>query len=141
MTNNKIKAETGYINLSPVGFRLAARDYFKCYLDFKKPGRFSVVPYFLCCRAIELALKAIHLETKKQAAIKLKYSHNLLASYSDLPMDKQILSKEELELLKQANQIYSKKDFEYFNVVDAATGFQRYPNLDALAQLAQKLTN
>lgn len=140
MTNYILKAETGYINLSPVGFRLAARDYFKCYLDFEKPGRFSVVPYFLCCRAIELALKAIHLETKKQAEIKLKYSHNLLAAYSDLPKDKQILSQEEVELLKQANQIYSKKDFEYFNVVDAATGFERYPDLGALAHLAQKLT-
>ena len=110
-------------------------------MDFKKPEWFSIVPYFLCRHAIELALKAIHLETKKQADVKLKYSHNLLTSYSDLPKDKQTLSKEEFELLKQVNQIYSKKDFEYFSVVDAATGVQRFPDLDSLAQLAKKLTN
>lgn len=140
MSNYNLKVETGYINVSPVGFRLAAQDYFKCYLDFEKPRRFSVVPYFLCCRAIELALKAIHLKTKRQADVKAKYWHDLVASYSDLPQERQTLSKNEFELLEQVNQIYSKKDFDYFNVCDAATGYERFPDLDALAQLARKIT-
>jgi hypothetical protein len=140
MTNYIIKIETGHINVSPVGFWLAARDYYKCYLDFEKPKRFSVVSYFLCCRAIELALKAIHLETKRQNEVKIKYGHNLAKSYSDLPKEKKTLTKEEFNLLEQANQIYNKKDFEYFSVNDAATGYHRFPDLEGLAQLARKIT-
>jgi hypothetical protein len=140
VTNYTLKTETGHINVSPVGLRLAARDYFKCYLDFENPGRFSVVPYFLCCRAIELALKAIHLETKFQADVKAAYWHDLVASYSGLPKENQTLSKEEFELLVQVNQIYIQKDFDYFSVNDAATGYRRFPDLEALAQLARKVT-
>ena len=140
MTNYVLKAETGHINVSPVGFRLAAQDYFKCFLDFEKPRRFSVVPFFLCCRAMELALKAIHLETKTQCEVKDLYGHNLVKSYSDLPAERRTLSPEEFALLKQASEIYSNKDFEYFCVADAATGFTRYPDLDALGNLARKVT-
>jgi hypothetical protein len=140
MTHYVLRAETDHINVSPVGFRLAARDYFKCFLDFEKPGRFSVVPFFLCCRAMGLALKAMHLETKTQSEVKDHYGHDLVKSYSDLPAERQTLSKEEFALLKQANNIYSNKDFEYFCVSDAATGFTRYPDLDALGNLARKVT-
>jgi hypothetical protein len=137
MTN--INARTAHVNLSPTGFRLVAEDYFQCYLDFRKPRRFSVVPYFLCCRAIELALKAMHLETKGKADVKAKYWHNLEKAYSDLPVGKQTLSKEELKLLKQVNQIYRKKDFEYFNVHNAVTGYERFPDLGTLAHLTKKI--
>jgi len=57
MADIVMKCETGNIKLSPVLFRLSARDYFKSYLDFEKPAKFSPVPFFLCCRAIELALR------------------------------------------------------------------------------------
>ena len=139
MTN--IKAEAAIqINISPYGFQLAARDFFKCFLDFEKPDRPSVVPYFLCCRAIELALKSLHLETQNRSEVKNNYRHNLIKSYDDLPAEKRILSTEEYRVLKQADKIYSNKEFEYFSVSDAATGFKRYPNLDALGKLARKLT-
>jgi hypothetical protein len=72
--------------------------------------------------------------------VKATYWYNLVASYSDLPQPKQTLSKEEFELLGQANEIYSRKDFEYFRVDDAATGYRRFPDLNALAQLARKIT-
>jgi hypothetical protein len=48
-----LQAETGYINFSPVGFRLVARDFRRC-ADAFMPLKFSIVPYFLYCRAIEL---------------------------------------------------------------------------------------
>jgi hypothetical protein len=133
-------AETAHINVSTVAFRLAAQDYFKCYLDFKKPRAFSVVPFFLCCRAIELALKSMHLETKDQNEVKASYSHNLMKLYSDLPQGKLILSKEESELLKEANKIYKSKHFEYLYVQDMAEGFNRFPDLESLATLARKIT-
>src|SRR5919106_4813564 len=83
-----LHAETGYINFSPVGFKLVARD-FRCCADTFKPLKFSVVPYFLYCRAIELALKAIHLEMRKQRDIKDEYGHNLIRSYKALPPERQ----------------------------------------------------
>jgi hypothetical protein len=58
-----MKAGIGQINLSVGLFRRDARDYFRAYLNFRRgAGEFSPVPFFLCCRAIELALKAKHLE-------------------------------------------------------------------------------
>ena len=140
MTDYILKAESGHINVSPIGFRFAAQDFFKCYLDFRPQRQFSIIPYFLCCRAIELALKAIHLEAKHQADVKKEYWHNLVKLYEGLQDKQPTLSHEELDLLKQANQIYSNKDFEYFNVYDAGMAFGRYPELDALGRLARKIT-
>ena len=139
MADYILKAETGHIGLSPVLFRLSARDYFKCYLGFP-PGEFSVVPFFLCCRAIELALKAQHLESKTQKEVKQLYSHDLEKSYRDLDAEQQTLKPEEEHLLSAANDIYKKKEFEYLNVFDAGTAYERFPNLDKLGALARKLT-
>jgi hypothetical protein len=141
MTDYTLKAESGHINVSPTGFRLAARDYFKCYLDFHEPGHFSVVPFFLCCRAIELALKAMHLEMKSQMDVKKLYSHDLMASYVNLPDEWKSLSQNEVDLLREVNAIYCKKEFEYFSVMDAITGCTRFPEIDAVAQLARKITD
>jgi len=139
MPNVTIKVGTAHVNLSPVGFRLWARDYFKCYLDFQKPGKFSPVPFFLCCRAIELALKAKHLESKSQKEVKDLYSHDLVKSYSNLDPSQQTLLPEELDLLTAANKIYVRKDFEYLNVFDAATAYKRFPDLEKLGALAKKI--
>jgi len=139
VANYILKAQTGHINISPTGFQLAAQDYFKCYLDFQMPGRFSIVPYFLCCRAIELSLKAKHLEIRSRQVVKQSFGHNLIKSYQALPSEKQSLSSEEFQLLQKANEIYNKKEFEYFSVLDAATGFTRYPDLNKLADITRKL--
>jgi hypothetical protein len=137
-----IKAESGHINLSPITFRQVARDFFKCYLDFKPLDSLSIVPFFLCCRAIEIALKAEHLENNNQEVIKKKYRHNLEKLYMDLPSNKQTLSVEEHKLLKQANDIYNKnKELEYMHPYDAVTNLKDFPDLYALAEVARKLTN
>jgi hypothetical protein len=140
MTNYVLKTSAITINLSPVLFRNSARDYFKCYLDFEKTGKFSAVPFFLCCRAIELAIKAMHLERKSQKEIKQLYSHNLVKSYSELDRDQKMLIPEEFELLKAASEIYREKQFEYLNVFDAATAYSRFPDLEKLAGIAEKIT-
>ena len=126
MADYTLEAETGHIRLSPVLFRLSARDYFKCYLGFP-PGKFSVVPFFLCCRAIELALKALHLESKSQKEVKQLYSHDLEKSYRDLDAEQQTLKPEEKELLIAANEIYRDKQFEYLNVFDAGSSLRSVP--------------
>jgi hypothetical protein len=129
-----------HFNISPEAFRILARDYFKCYLDFQAPRRFSPVPFFLCCRAIELALKAEHLESKPQKKVKGLYDHYILKAYTDLNADQKTLTPDEVALLKTASAIYAAKRFEYFNVIDAVSAYKKFPDLDSLAALARKIT-
>jgi hypothetical protein len=134
-----LKAETGHINLSPVVFRLRAKQFYQCRLSFQCSDTFSPVPYFLLCRAIELQFKAVHLEQQRQLQVKKSFGHNLMTSYRALPADLQTLSPEQVDLLDKANKIYSKKGFEYINVGDAMQGFSTFPDLSALDTLAAQL--
>lgn len=52
-----LKAEAGCVNFSGFAFRRWAHDYLACMRSFALSDRFSPVPYFLLCRAIELHLK------------------------------------------------------------------------------------
>ena len=133
-------AETGHINFSPVGFRRAAEDFLSCYEAFK-PATFSVIPYFLCCRAVELALKAIHLESKTQKDVKDVFWHDLKASYDALPEAKKTLQPSELLLLDQTNRLYTVKAFEYVQPGHAANGYDQFPVLEDLAQLARTIVS
>ena len=58
-----------------------------------------------------------------------------------LPDDHKMLTNQEFELLKQANEFYkaSVKAFEYFRVHDAVRGFSNFPSLDALDALAKAI--
>ena len=133
-----MKAERGNVNFLPVGFCRAAEDFLSCY-DSYKPSGFSVVQFFLCGRAIELALKAIHLQTETQLHVKQNFSHDLKASYDALPMAKKILASSELQLLERVSVLYQQKRFEYVQPSDAATAYTDFPDLDDLARLTRKL--
>jgi len=141
MTNITIQAGVGFINLSPDAFQRWAEHFYKAKRDFVSPHKFSPVPYFLCCRAIELELKAIHLVGKRQHQVKDEYGHNLVKSYDSLDEKHKILNEEEYEVLKQANEVYSSKGFEYINLEDALTAYKRFPNIDALDLITNKLLN
>jgi hypothetical protein len=139
-----IVAEQTHLNVSPEGFRLWAREFYKCRQSFKGAEPYSPVPYYLLCHAIELAFKAVHLEQLKapppghqtQAEVKNSFGHDLIKSYKHLPLANQTLSKEELSLLKKANKVYKGKGFEYMKVHDAVRGFSNFPDLPALDALA-----
>jgi hypothetical protein len=135
-----LDAETGYINFSPVGFKLVARDFRRC-ADTFKPPKFSIVPYFLYCRAIELGLKAIHLETHRQKEVKDEYGHDLIRSYKALPLERRTLSTADSDLLAQISRLYERKAFEYIQPGDAGTGFSDFPDLEQLARLATYLAS
>ncbi len=135
----EMKAEPGEFNLSPHGFRRWAKEYYECYRSFRRTSDFSPVPYFLLCRTIELQLKAIHLEGKRQKDVKEKYGHDLIESYNDLPATRQTLSDEEFSLIQKAGEVYKGKGFEYFNVSHAARGFSNFPELDVLDAIAAKI--
>ncbi len=97
------------------------------------------MPYFLLCRAIELQLKAEHLETKRQSEVKRDFGHDLVKSYQALDPSKQVLPKEQLETLKIANAMYKDKGFEYFAIMNAVTAFTKAPDLNELETVAEKL--
>jgi hypothetical protein len=105
-----ITPQTIHVNLSPVGFRLWAQQFLACRRTFVPPAEgFSPVPFFLDCRAIELELKARHLESVTPKVVKDKYGHNLERSYQNLPKGEQTLSPAELRVLQAANNIYKAK--------------------------------
>jgi hypothetical protein len=135
-----IKAQTITVNVSPFGFRHWAKHYLACRNSFVPPDEgFSPVPYFLDCRAIELELKARHLETKSRREVKDLYGHNLERSFQNLPKEGQALSPGELRVLQAANNIYMGKGFEYFNVLDAVYAFKKFPPLAQLDAITRKL--
>lgn len=141
-THHVLYAPTIHINLSPVGFRRWARHFLACRQTFVSPDPgFSPVPYFLNCRAIELELKARHLEYAKQQEVKDKYGHNLQRAYESLPGGLQTLTPDECTVLKAASAVYAGKGFEYFGPEDALNGYRRFPDLAALDALAHKLVS
>jgi hypothetical protein len=116
-----LHAETGRINFSPVAFKRVACDFRRC-ADTFRPPKFSIVPYFLYCRAIELGLKAIHLETHRQQEVKDEYGHDLIRSYNALPLERQTLATADSDLLAQTSKLYERKAFEYLQPSNAANG-------------------
>jgi len=139
--NVTIEVPTAHLNLSPFGFMHWARHYIKCHRDFKSPNDFSPVPYFLLCRAIELGLKARHLETLRQKEVKDKFGHDLLKALRALPPGNVNLTDHQIEVLSTASKIYKDKGFEYFSVVHAATGFKAFPDLAALEAITKEVVS
>ena len=140
MVNHVIKPGTGHGNLSPVLFHNYALQYLQCRRSFKAEAN-SPVPYFLVCRAIELELKAKHLESKLRPEIKKKYGHNLKKSYDELLVNERTLDASEYAELVRASEIYDipNKGFEYVSVFDAVTGLKSFPSLAVLERIAEKL--
>lgn len=136
--DHTLRAKPGHINFSPIGFLRVTRDLLKCAESFKR-NTFSLIPYFLYSRAIELSLKPLHLESSMQHQVKKTFKHNLVKSDDALPREAKILSASQHALLRQLNNLYMKKAFEYMQPEDAATGFSKFPNLVKIAELARRL--
>ena len=76
-----IRAGSINANISPDAFHRWATHYLKCRKDFQSPHKFSPVPYFLLCRAIELEIKARHLRNSTQSKVKKSYGVGGEAGY------------------------------------------------------------
>lgn len=141
MTNYVLNAETGHINLSPTLFHRYARGYLECERAFRSVSQYSPVPYFLVCRAIELELKARHLESKSRSQVRKEFGHNLKKSYDSLPPAAKILDSSEYDELVRASVIYDipNKGFEYVAVGDAVTALENFPRLAVLQAIAAKV--
>jgi hypothetical protein len=128
------------LNLSPDAFHRYATHYLKCKRDFQCPDKFSPVPYFLLCRAIELEIKARHLKHVTQKQVKDKFWHKFAEAYDALEPAEQILNQEEERTLRLASDIYNdNKRFEYFFPMDALTAYKWFPDLALLDAIASKL--
>lgn len=126
-------------NLSPDAFHRWATHYQKCRKDFQCSDRFSPVPYFLLCRAIELEIKARHLKRMTQDQGKAAFGHDLVKAYNALDPAERTLNQSEEHTLRVASDIYKDKDFEYFDPQDALTAYSRFPDLTLLDSIASKL--
>jgi hypothetical protein len=134
---------TGHLNISPTLFHGYAIQYLQCERRFTTDANYSPVPYFLLCRAIELVLKAKHLESKSRAEVKKQYGHNLKKSYDELLSTDKTLDSIEYTVLLHASKIYDdpNKGFEYVTVGDAVTGLKGFPDITVLKDIAAKLVD
>jgi hypothetical protein len=137
-----IRPERIVANLSPDAFHLWAEHFLKAARDFRAPGRFSPVPLFLICQAIELELKSRHLVNSTQQCVKRRYRHNLLRAYNALDPSAKTLSPDEVKVLRSASRLYGPlKRFQYWNPADALTGYSKFPDVEQLEAIAAKLVD
>jgi hypothetical protein len=140
-----VNAEVGKFtwNVSPHIFRQHAAQYLTCHRTFSNSGGVhsvnSPVPYFLLCRAIELQLKARHLEERTRDEVKKEYGHNLKKSYDELLPRFKTLDSSEYTVLVHASRIYNGKGFEYVGVADTLSYLRNFPELAVIERIAEKL--
>jgi hypothetical protein len=134
-------AEGAHYNVSPAQFHAYALQYMECRRSFTTRAKYSPVPYFLLCRAIELELKSRHLNSKSRSQVKKQYGHNLKKAYDELQPTDKILDSTEYNVLARASEIYDipNKGFEYVTVGDASTGLSAFPELSTLERIAERL--
>ena len=127
------------VNLTPQVFHAWGRQYFTCFEKLGIPAEYSPVPYFLLCRAIELAIKAMHLQVDPQKDVKNLFKHNLEKSYRALPPHFKTLNAVETQVLIAVGAMYRAKEFEYFSMEQLSGDAATLPNLAVLECAARRL--
>ncbi len=126
---------------SSMGLWTYAKDYMEAgYIVISNmPRALPPTPaYYLCCHAIELALKA-YLRGTGASILNLKrIGHDLLKAYKEALRvglkDIYELTPEQIDAIELVNNLYSNKEFEYIKV-----GFKRLPQIDVLYGTATSL--
>ena len=135
------------VNLSPLGFHYYASHFLAAARSAPPARGFSPVGYYLYCRALELVLKAFLLErgVAKSELKKKALGHDLLrvlAKADKLGLAALVeVTASEREELRKANDYYVDKEFEYFGLISAVTGYSGLPDLAVMDQLAQRLVS
>lgn len=132
MTNYVLKAETGYIEMTPFGFYFYSKCFFNTEDRIKEDiDKFGPVNYFLLCKSIELSLKSYLLYNGKNIKELKKIGHNLVELADEsAKISKSIINISDKKILEMANNFYDikgddSKSFEYFNVGLVANGFKQ----------------
>ena len=134
------------LRVSPFAFHHYASEYLQGVSSARTRAgvRYSPVPYFLCCRALELVIKAFLLArgVSKDSLKKRAVGHNLdvvLAMARKHGLDVLVaLEPQEEEALLKASPQYSTKEFEYFEIARMVRRGD-LPKLDFLESAATKL--
>jgi hypothetical protein len=137
---------TATVNLTPFGFLEWASQFLQAANSIGATEQISPVRYFLVCRSVELALKAFLLAGGfKKRDLRGKLGHRLthaLLEAERMGLGKIVpLSADEKAVLSAANDRYSSKRFEYFEIFDAATGYRDLPSIDLLSVVAERLVS
>lgn len=120
-----------------------AGDFLDAATDFSPPAnRFSPVQYYLVCHSIELSLKAFLFSAGFNKAARRALNHNLesalkKAEANGLSAHLQ-LSPDDRDLIRKANSLYPKKEFEYFERLETIYDPLEF-KLEALTSFARKL--
>ena len=149
MTNVVVHVGHAVIRMSPFGFwrygsqYAEARKVVRC--DHKK---FSPVPYYLSCRALELLLKAYLLAQGWEVRdVKRDLHHNLeraLKQAEEAGLGQVLrITAARREHVRLANGYYNSKSFEYIDIVKMVHAYRDLPNIRVLdrfnAALVKKL--
>jgi hypothetical protein len=136
---------TATVRLTPLGFQEWARQFLQGANSVEATDTFSPVRYFLVCRSIELALKAFLLarghDKKKLKTLRHDLAKVLAFAGQNALDDVVALADDEKATVVAASGLYSSKRFEYFEVLDAVTGFRGSPDIDQLSAIAAKLVS
>jgi len=134
------------LNITPFGFHKYATDYLDTANRWTSDVRYSPVPYFLYCRALELGLKAFLLAKGKRLDwVKNELGHDLTKALkkarSNYLDDLANTTDEEEREILIANKYYKSKGFEYFFVSNHVTGLDGLPNLEIIKNYSMRLLN
>lgn len=144
MADVTVQAPPSTLNVSPVGFYSFGFDYLVYAKRCRKPkGRYSPVPYFLSCQAIELLFKAwlsAQGITSKELRDPKKYGHNLdrlLARSVKVGLESHVrITLRRCENIRRANAYYQpEKKFNYFDLRTIFTPKGPLPDLPNRSQL------
>lgn len=133
-----LAAKPGEIKVTPYAYCRYAKQLLRCYDLIAQDKDFSPIPYYFCCRAIELSFKSALLDKYSRIEIKRKHSHDLKAAYLEI-CDIFNLEPGEHAMLIHASKLYVSKEFEYVEVTSMLKAFKDFPELDSLHRLAQKI--
>ncbi len=137
--NITVHVGTATFRMTPVGFVVYAEQFLKAAQSIpKEDKKFTPVPYYLYCRALELILKAFLLAKGHGVdELRKRFGHNLKRLWKAARKDGLADAVPELpsdieNVLAQANQYYKNKAFEYFDFKRWAHSYEGLPPLDQL---------
>src|SRR3990167_874122 len=114
--NQKIEAPFLDANIRPFAFQHYAKDFYEAYKKHRNGPKFSPARLFLLSRSIDLAAKCLHLADGRPSEDLGNISHDLNKACDSDILKKFgiILSSDQINELKKANDYYQYKGFEYF---------------------------
>lgn len=120
-----------------------AGDFLAAAKVFEPPeNRFSPVPYYLICHSIELSLKSFLFSAGFKRRDRKRLNHDLekaLSSAEDSGLSAHLeITSNDREVLRKANRLYPKKEFEYFESLETIYDPHDF-ELDSLASFALRL--